>query len=112
MEITTNIFNDIIVIKVKGELDASTAPQLTKAFQNQIAENHKDFVFDLEELNYSSSAGIRIFLGSAREARSMGGDLRISAVQEQVNKIFNLSKFDKIVRIFQTTDEAIKSFSI
>jgi len=62
------------------------------------------------ELAYSSSAGIRIFLGMARDSRRNGGDLRIAAVQSQVDKIFKLSKFDRIVKIFPTVNEAIQSF--
>ena len=110
MEFTTNYIEGVVVIKIKGELDAKTSPELTAVFKSQLDEGHTNFIFDLLDLNYSSSAGIRIFLGSAREARNKGGDLRISSVQSQVNKIFNLSKFDKIVKIFDTTDEALQSY--
>ena len=111
MDIKINYIEEVGVISIGGELDAQTSPELTQFFSKQIAENNWNFVADLQGLSYSSSAGIRIFLGMARESRSHGGDLRIAAVQPQVHKIFKLSKFDRIVKIFPTVDEAIQSFS-
>ena len=99
------------VISIKGELDALTSSELTNFFNKEVGESFQNLVADLEGLSYSSSAGIRVFLGLARESRQKGGDLRIAAVQPQVDKIFKLSKFDRIVRVFQTVDEAVKSFN-
>ena len=98
------------VLSVSGELDALTSPELTRFFKDQAADSYLQVVLDLEGLSYSSSAGIRIFLGLTREARSAGGDLRIAAVQPRVDKIFKLSKFDKIVQTFPSVDEAVQSF--
>jgi len=111
MEIRIDYLEDIGVVRIKGELDAHTAPDLTQFFNTHSAEGHMKFVADLEKLDYSSSAGVRVFLGVARETRQQGGDLRIAAVQPQVSKIFKLSKFDRIVKIFSTVDEAVQSYS-
>ena len=111
MDIKISYLEGIGVISIGGELDAQSSPELTQFFNKQIAESTQNFVLDLQGLAYSSSAGIRIFLGMARESRSQGGDLRIAAVQPQVYKIFKLSKFDRIVKIFSGVDEAIQSFS-
>ena len=111
MDIKINYVEGIGVISIGGELDAQSSPELTQFFNKQIEESTQNFVADLQGLAYSSSAGIRIFLGMARDSRSNGGDLRIAAVQPQVYKIFKLSKFDRIVKIFPSVDEAIQSFS-
>lgn len=110
MEIRKKMENGIGVISIVGELDSHTAPELTQFFNEQVENSVTRYVADLQGLAYSSSAGIRIFLGLAREARRNKGDLRIAAVQPQVDKIFKLSKFDKIVRMFPTVGEALNSF--
>lgn len=112
MKISNNNINGVSIIQIEGELDARSASEWNDFFSNRIEEGDKNFVIDLENLEYSSSAGIRIFLGSARESRQNGGDLRLAAVQPQVNKIFKLSRFDKIVRIFDSTEEAVNSFNV
>ncbi len=111
MEISLKQINSVSVISIEGELDAKSAPELTSFFNRQFSEGHVNFVADLRGLAYSSSAGIRFFLGSARDARQKGGDLRIAAVQPQVEKIFKLSKFDKIVQVFISVDEAVNSYN-
>lgn len=111
MDINVDYNDKVGLISIKGELDAISSPDLAKVFSDQIAQGYTKFVVDLKDLLYSSSAGIRIFLGSARDARQKGGDLRLAAVQPQVNKIFNLSRFDKVVKIFNTCDEAIHSYN-
>ena len=110
MELEMKFENGIGVLQISGELDAHTAPELTRFFQDHARENTVNFVADLQGLAYSSSAGIRIFLGMARELRLNNGDLRIGGVQPQVDKIFKLSKFDKIVRVFPTVNEALNSY--
>jgi anti-sigma B factor antagonist len=110
MEIRINYIDGIGIIGINGELDAHTSPELTLFFSKLMAEGTLNYVADLEGLTYSSSAGIRIFLGMARDARRNGGDMRIAAVQAQVDKIFKLSKFDRIVKIFPRVDEAVQSF--
>ena len=110
MELDLKYENDIGVLRVAGELDASTAPELSRFLKENARENSINYVIDLEELSYSSSAGIRIFLGLARELRLNHGDLRMGGARPQVDKIFKLSKFDKIVKIFPTVSEALNSY--
>lgn len=110
MEFKLREVEGVGVVSVFGELDALSSPELTRFFNLQAADSYQDVVLDLEGLSYSSSAGIRIFLGLARESRGKGGDLRIASVQPRVDKIFKLSKFDKIVKIFPTVEKAVQSF--
>lgn len=110
MEMKINFENGIGIVSIRGELDARTAPELQGFFQQHLGEESTNFIADLRGLAYSSSAGIRIFLGIARETRQKKGDLRIAAVQPQVDKIFRLSKFDKIVRIFDSVEDAMESY--
>jgi anti-sigma B factor antagonist len=110
MDIKISYMNNVGVLSIGGELDAQSSPELTRFFNDQLEEGCLHLVADLRTLEYSSSAGIRVFLGLAREMRQRGGDFRIAAVQPQVEKIFKLSKFDKIVRIFPDLEKALASF--
>jgi anti-sigma B factor antagonist len=110
MEFKLTEVDGIGILGVEGELDALTSPELTRFFRTQAADSYLHLVLNLEGLSYSSSAGIRIFLGLAREARARGGDVRFAAVQPRVDKIFRLSKFDKIVQIYSRVEEAVQSF--
>jgi anti-sigma B factor antagonist len=110
VDIAFEVVENIGLITLKGELDARTAPDLEKFFAEKLSRGTVNFVVNLKDLAYSSSAGIRIFLGSARETRRQGGDLRLAAVQHQVDKIFKMSKFDRIVKIYETVEKAQQSY--
>jgi len=110
MEIDLKDINGIAVVSIAGELDALSASELTDFFASRVGDSYINLVTDLESLSYSSSAGIRVFLGLARFFRQKGGDMRIAAIRPPVEKIFKLSKFDRIVKIFPSVEDAIKSF--
>jgi anti-sigma B factor antagonist len=110
MDFQVNYMDNVGVISIRGELDAHTSPQLIEFFNERVSSSCMNYVFDLQGLTYSSSAGIRIFLGLARDSRKKNGDLRIAGVRPQVEKIFKMSKFDKIVKIFDTVENAVNSY--
>lgn len=110
MEMELKEVEGIAVIHIHGELDALTAPDLTHFFETRVGDTYMNLVTDLQGLTYSSSAGIRVFLGLARSTRQRGGDFRMAAVQPQVEKVFKLSKFDRIVKIFPNVEDAVNSY--
>jgi anti-anti-sigma factor len=62
-------------------------------------------------VDYTSSAGLRVLLGAIKDTRSQGGDLRLTGVQPDVLKVLNLSGFTNILKMFETVDSAIASYS-
>ncbi|NDJ53789.1 MAG: STAS domain-containing protein [Chloroflexi bacterium] len=111
MEIEFEVQDGIGIVHIKGDLNANTSPELTTFFEENIDEEHANIVIDMKKLDYSSSAGVRALLGAARAARQNGGDLRIAAVPSLVARIFKLSQFDRIVKMFDTVEEAVQSYS-
>lgn len=110
MEMELKEVEGLGVIRIHGELDALTAPELTGFFDSQVGDRYLELIADLQGLSYSSSAGIRVFLGLVRSLRQKGGDLRIASVQPRVDKIFKLSKFDRIIKIFPDVEAAVRSY--
>ena len=78
-------------------------------FQSERAGHH-DLVADFSEVDYTSSAGLRVLLGTVKHARSRGGDLRLARPHPEVLKVLNLSGFTSILRVFDTVDDAVESF--
>jgi anti-sigma B factor antagonist len=68
-------------------------------------------VVDMAGVDYTSSAGLRVFLGMVKETRSAGGDVRLAAMQPPVRKVLELSGFTSILKAFDKTDAAVASFA-
>ena len=111
MEIKTNTQNDVTVVVVAGSIDALTAETLTNALLEQIQAGVTKLVADLGGVDYTSSAGLRSILGAQKDIRQNGGDLRLAAVQPNVEKVLKLSGFTSIFKIYDDAATAIASFS-
>lgn len=111
MELKTLTNGDVRVVAVKGNLDALTAPELADAIAAQLRQGNAKLVADMSELEYTSSAGLRVLLNGAKEARSKGGDLRFANAQPNVKKVLDLSGFMSIIKSFPDVDSAVSSYA-
>ena len=96
-EITKNIENQKAVLTLKGKLDTTTAPELDKTI-NEIISDIKELVFDFADLQYISSAGLRVLL-SAQKAMNARGEMKLKNVGETVMEIFDVTGFSDILTI-------------
>ena len=98
------------IVKVTGSVDALTAADLTKVLSREITEGHANLVVDLIGVEFMSSAGLRTLLGAVKEARSSGGDLRITSTNPGIDKVLKMSGFHNIAKVFPSQAEAVSSF--
>jgi len=111
MEIHDRQVESVTVLSLKGSIDAMTAPRITEYIQGQVAKGNIKLVADLTGVDYTSSAGLRVMLGAIKETRSQGGDMRLTGVQPDVLKVLNLSGFTNILKMFDSLDAAVTSYS-
>lgn len=110
MEISVRQFNGGKVVSINGSIDALTAGEVSSFLLAQIDGDHKNLVADLSQVDFMSSAGLRVILTALKESRQQGGDLRLAAAQTGVEKVLKMSGFTTILKAFQTVEEAIDSF--
>lgn len=110
MKLAAKKVKNALIVSIEGDLDGRSGPELDQFFKDQMADN-KNIIANLSKVEFISSAGLRVFLGTLKEARRKGGDLRVAHVQESVAKVFLISGFTRILKIFPDLDEAVKSFA-
>ena len=84
-------------IKLVGRLDTTTAPALDKTINEDIAET-KNLVLDVKELEYISSAGLRVLLGAQKKMQKIGS-MKVINVCELVMEVFEMTGFADILVI-------------
>ena len=89
---TINVERDfeLVTLEVTGRLDTTTAPNL-EAVINELSSDTKELVFDVAELEYISSAGIRVLLGAYKKMVSNQGIMRIEKANEVVREVFEMT---------------------
>ena len=90
--------NENIVINIKGRLDTTSSPILNQKIQE--LEIDKDLVIiDFKELDYISSAGLRVLLAIKNMIEEKGKALEIHNVNEVITEVFSVTGFDNILNI-------------
>lgn len=97
MTINTTVENGKFTVALSGRLDSVTAPEL-EAKLDDVLKNAKELCFDFNELEYISSAGLRILL-KAQKAMSTKDKMTIKGVNEIVMGVFEVTGFTDILTI-------------
>ena len=110
MQISIAHERDVTVVAVAGSLDALTADALTDALQAEVRAGRTRLVASLADLEYTSSAGLRVLLATLKDARRLGGDLRVAAMRDRVRRVLDLSGFTSILKCYPDVASAVASF--
>ena len=85
------------IVEVAGRLDTMTASSLDKAINEDIGEV-KNLVLNLKNLEYISSAGLRVLLGAQKKMQKIGF-MKVTNVCEEVMEVFEMTGFADILVI-------------
>ena len=97
MIITKKQDGDKLVISLNGRLDTTTVASLEEELGNSL-EDIKDLEFDFSELEYISSAGLRVLLATQKKMTD-GKTMKITHVNDLVNEIFEVTGFQEFLTI-------------
>ena len=97
LNIKKNINGDKAEFMLEGRLDTVTAPELEGVLKESLA-GIKDLTFDFKDLEYISSAGLRILL-SAQKIMSSQGKMVVKNVNETIMEIFEVTGFCEVLTI-------------
>jgi anti-anti-sigma factor len=100
----------VTIVRPTGFVDAETAKTLAEALNGQLQAGNLSLVVDLDQLDYMSSAGLRVLLAVLKDARRQGGDLRLANARAEVLQVLEMSGFVKLVQIYPALAEAVDSY--
>ena len=109
MDITTRTQNGISLVAFAGSLDSNTSPKAQQAVDGMLAAGARKVVVDCTALDYISSAGLRVLLGTAKRLGA-GAGLRLFGLNDTVREVFDISGFSTILAVFPTEADALKGF--
>ena len=98
MDISKNYNGNELTIEVKDRIDTVTAPD----FENEITDEMGKFdslIIDFANLEYLSSAGLRVLISTQKKLKSDNIPTVIKNVSDPIKEIFQMSGFDKILKI-------------
>ncbi|NMB08779.1 MAG: anti-sigma F factor antagonist [Tissierellia bacterium] len=110
MRLSTEIIKDNLIIRLEGELDHHTSEEVRRKIDSEYYNNNLlNMVLDLGGLNFMDSSGIGLIMGRYKNCKEQGGKLSIVNINSKVERILEMSGLMKIVNIYITVEEALKS---
>lgn len=111
MEITHREFRRVDLVAVSGRVDSNTAPDLEATLKSINDNGRYRIILDLANLEYISSAGLRVLVSLAKNCRRYNrGDLRLARVPERIQDVLELAGFDVLFKTYPDTAAAVGSF--
>jgi len=112
MDIKEKNRDGICVLEPIGRLDATTAPELDQKIEAIDMDGSPcHLLIDFCNIEYISSAGLRIILKAVKKWKVTAKDFAISNTHDYVREIFEISGFESFIVIYSSNDEAIASFA-
>ena len=97
MTIEKKINNNAVTLIVSGRLDTQTAPELENELDS-VLSGLKELTFDMTNLEYVSSAGLRVIL-KAQKAMNAQGSMKLTGVNDSIMEVFDITGFLDILTI-------------
>jgi anti-sigma B factor antagonist len=97
------------VMRLSGALDGLTYQDLLKAFNQSIETEAKRIVLDMNEVDYVSSAGLRVLLQGAKALKETDGEIVLFGMNSTVKEVFSLSGFKTLFRTFSSENDAVSN---
>lgn len=101
--------NGILVLKISGRLDAITTPAIEKKVFEQIHNGYTKILIDFSNIDYLSSAGMRMLLSITKKLKNVG-KICLCSVGDNVLDVLKMSGFDRVLDIEKTEESALRKF--
>jgi anti-sigma B factor antagonist len=112
MKIAVEEDAQVYLLKLKGELDASTCLEVDRAIEMALAGPLEKLWIDFAELTYISSAGLGVLIShlGTMEARQIS--MVLYGMSNQVRNVFELLGLHMIMNIVPTKEDAVMQFQL
>lgn len=109
MDLTTTVAideeNSVARVTLRGALNTDTAPAFEKRLQDVIDRGQQLTVLDMKDLDYISSAGLRVIFKAAKQTRGEGRNLAAANRKPHIDKVFEILKALPDMAVFANEQE-------
>ncbi len=107
LDLSTVEGGDVLIIKLKGDLDTYTAHDFLDFFKKQLERGKNRFVVDMSEVSFVSSSGWGALSSAYKKSREKGGNLVLYGLRGQVKRVYRIMGFRVILKAYDDLREAM-----
>lgn len=107
MSITSEKSGAVLVVSTAGQINSANAAEVEAKLLAWVEEGERLCVLDLSQLDYISSAGLRVVLMLAKRLKQNSGQLVLCSLQPHVLEVFDISGFLSILTVVDSRANAL-----
>jgi len=113
LSIELEVKQEVLCIRLSGELDHHTADEL-RSQTVQAIESHdiRHIVLNLEHLSFMDSSGLGVILGRYKQIKQLDGEMVVCAISPPIQRLFDMSGLFKIIRLEPTEENALQRLGV
>ena len=100
------------VLELRGDIDLNEKPKVAAQLEPLIERQIAGIVIDLSHVPYVDSSGLAIFIDALQRVQQYGGRLALAGLQDNVRLVFQISKLDKVFKIFDDSQSALAAVTV
>ena len=109
MDVERTSVGEVQVFRIRGRLDSGTSTAFEGLVLKVIGPGVNRVVLDFTQVDYVSSAGLRVVLLAAKQTRALQGGFAIFGMAKPIHHVFEMSGFARIIALFDTEAAAVAS---
>jgi anti-sigma B factor antagonist len=103
---TEEICDGVVVLRLSGEVDLASSPDLRALLQSKAKARCRALVIDMAGLTYIESSGLATLVEYYRDAHAFGGRFALAGMSDRVRTIFDLTRLGEVIEAFPTLADA------
>jgi len=100
----------VVVVHVEGQLIVGNRQELKDLVNRALEAGERKFLIDFARTGYIDSSGLGALVSLSKRVRELGGELRLSGLNEDLRSLFELTKLDTLFAIADTPEQALANF--
>lgn len=100
----------VTLFEVEAQLIVGNRQELKEQVLEQLKNGDRKFVIDFAKTGYIDSSGLGVLVSLSKTIHAKGGELRLSCLNENLRTLFELTKLNTLLRIADSTEEALEGF--
>jgi anti-sigma B factor antagonist len=110
MDIDVKTVGQVTVVRIVGDIDGKTAPQVQEQVLPLVKPDSK-ILLDMSQVGYMSSAGLRLLLSTYRQVTSNNASIVLAGMNEDIQDTMSATGFLRFFTIHDTVDAGLTAFS-
>ncbi len=107
MSLKARRVGSVTVVGIDGQLIVGNRHELKQMVLKKMEDGARRFVIDFTRTGYVDSSGLGVLVSLSKRVRQVGGDLRLASLNDDLQRLFELTKLDTLFEIRGTLDEAL-----